>query len=270
MAAIELTYIDEAIEEAEKLTYKTKHSSFPLWHRNTQVMLRRTFGDESSVVGDFCQVNFEHVFRNDKSVGALMGPTREQAEAAFELGRRGAIATLKSARWELERYGARQVAAPSSVSPVDLVVTLCRRFPRAARRLSVRHDPEKRSGIEIKDEYDVQDVMHAFLNLHFDDVRPEETTPSFAGASSRVDFVLKNERIGIEVKKTRPGLTSKEARDQLATDIVTYGAHPDFNVLVCFVYDPDRYIKNAAGFEADLQSVRTDKLDVRVVIAPRD
>ena len=33
------------------------------------------------------------------------------------------------------------------------------------------------------------------------------------------------------------------------------------------VKEIDRYITNAAGFEADLQSVHTDKLDVRVVIA---
>ena len=56
---------------------------------------------------------------------------------------------------------------------------------------------------EIKDEYDVQDLLNALLRLNFDDVRPEEYTPSYAGSSTRVDFLLKKEKIVIEVKKTR-------------------------------------------------------------------
>jgi REase_DpnII-MboI len=46
-----------------------------------------------------------------------------------------------------------------------------------------------RAPFEIKDEYDVQDFLHAILKLHFDDVRPEEhrghlcpdCTPRFLG-----------------------------------------------------------------------------------------
>jgi hypothetical protein len=35
----------------------------------------------------------------------------------------------------------------------------------------------------LKDEYDVQDLLYALLRIFFDDVRPEEWTPSFAGKS---------------------------------------------------------------------------------------
>lgn len=55
-----------------------------------------------------------------------------------------------------------------------------------------RHD--KRPSIDINDEYDVQDILHTFLKLHFDDIRPEEWTPSYAGSASRVDFLLKQEK----------------------------------------------------------------------------
>ena len=255
MAAIELTYIDEAIEELQTLRPGHRsEQSFQAWYRNTQVLLRRTFGDDSSAIRDFNAVRFSRSYMDD--------------DEAFALGCSGAMAVLMSARKELERYGARGSRNASIERPVNLVVALCRRFPRAAARLSARH--AQRAGIAIADEYDVQDVMHAFLHLHFDDVREEEWTPSYAGSSSRMDFLLKPERIVLEVKKTRAGLKTKDARDQLAIDIDRYRSHPDCSVLVCFVYDPDRYITNVTGFEADLQGQRTDKLDVHVVVAPRD
>jgi REase_DpnII-MboI len=52
----------------------------------------------------------------------------------------------------------------------------------------------------MKDEYDVQDSLHALLKLHFDDVRREEWTPSYAGSQSRMDFLLKREKIVVETK----------------------------------------------------------------------
>jgi DNA-binding sugar fermentation-stimulating protein len=58
-----------------------------------------------------------------------------------------------------------------------------------------------RNTIEIEDEYDVQDLFHALLKLYFDDIRPEEYTPSYGGSASRVDFLLKDEQIIIEIKK---------------------------------------------------------------------
>lgn len=36
-------------------------------------------------------------------------------------------------------------------------------------------------------------------------MRPEKWTPSYAGACSRMDFLLKREQIGLEAKKTRAG-----------------------------------------------------------------
>jgi hypothetical protein len=69
-----------------------------------------------------------------------------------------------------------------------------------ANTLKARHDG--RSTLEITDEYDAQDLFTAMLKLHFDDVRPEEWTPSYAGNSSRIDFLLKEFGLAIEVKMT--------------------------------------------------------------------
>ena len=37
---------------------------------------------------------------------------------------------------------------------------------------------------DINDEYDVQDLLHSLLTLYFDDIRREESNPSYAGGAS--------------------------------------------------------------------------------------
>ena len=106
--------------------------------------------------------------------------------------------------------------------------------------------------MSIEDEYDVQDLLHALLHLYFDDIRAEEWTPSYAGKSARVDFLLKNEKTVIEVKKTRHGLADKEVGDQLIIDVDRYKEHPDCEKLICFVYDPEGRIGNPNGIMDDL------------------
>ena len=81
-----------------------------------------------------------------------------------------------------------------SAAPLDTLLALCRRFHLFARQLAHRYDD--RTALTIADEYDVQDLFHAILLLHFDDVRPEEVTPSYAGNSSRVDFYLPDVALG--------------------------------------------------------------------------
>lgn len=150
---------------------------------------------------------------------------------------------------------------------IDTITNIFLRFSTVSRQLRNRHD--KRPTIEIEDEYDVQDLLHALLKLHFDDIRPEEWTPSYAGGSSRMDFLLKNEKIVIEVKKTRKGLEDKQVGEQLIIDIARYELHPDCKVLICFVYDPEGRIGNPSGLENDLNQRCTEKMNVMVIIEPK-
>jgi hypothetical protein len=143
---------------------------------------------------------------------------------------------------------------------------LLSRFHLVARQLRYRHN--SRSTLDISDEYDVQDLLHALLRLYFDDIRAEEWTPSYAGGSSRMDFLLKAERTVIEVKKTRAQLGAREVGEQLAIDIMRYKAHPDCGTLICFIYDPDERVQNPHGLERDL-SQAVGEMDVRVYITQR-
>ena len=132
----------------------------------------------------------------------------------------------------------------------------------------IRHRREKRPTLEIQDEYDVQDLLHALLKMFFNDIRPEEWTPSYAGGAARVDFYLKTEGILVEVKKTRTTLSAKEVGDQLIVDIERYKNVPGCQHLVCFVYDPEHHLTNPAGLQSDL-SGKKNHLLVEVFVEPR-
>jgi hypothetical protein len=112
----------------------------------------------------------------------------------------------------------KALSQPGVISSMNIVRKICSQFHIVAKQLG-DHRHENRDTIIIKDEYDVQDLLHALLKIFFDDIRPEEWTPSYAGRSSRMDFLIKNEKIVIEVKKTREGLKGKQIADQLFVDI---------------------------------------------------
>jgi len=120
----------------------------------------------------------------------------------------------------------------------------------------------------IEDEYDVQDLLHALLKLEFDDIRKEEWTPSYAGGASRIDLVLKKEKILIEVKKSSVNVREKDLGDQLLEDIGRYKEYPDANIIVCFIYDPEHWIENSEGLKRDLEKLSTKNLNVEVIICP--
>ena len=143
---------------------------------------------------------------------------------------------------------------------------LINRFHLVARQLRNRHDG--RPTLDVNDEYDVQDLFHALLGLYFDDIRPEEWTPSYAGGSSRVDFLLPEINTIIEIKKTRQSTATKNLGEQLIIDIAKYKKHPQCKRLICFVYDPEGRVANPRGLEADLSNCETE-IDVQTIIVPK-
>ncbi len=151
-------------------------------------------------------------------------------------------------------------------SALDVVEFICRRFHLVASQLLSRHDG--RPTLEIQDEYDVQDLLHGLLRLQFDDVRPEEWTPSYASSSARMDFLLKEERIVVEVKMARPGRDNRKIGDELIIDAARYREHPGCKILVCMVYDPEGVVRNPRGVEGDLNRLSDKQLRVVAIIVP--
>jgi hypothetical protein len=149
---------------------------------------------------------------------------------------------------------------------LDALDQIVMRFHAVCVQLRDRH--ASRPTLDVTDEYDVQDLMHALLRLYFDDVRPEEWVPSYAGSASRTDFLLPQIDTIVEIKKTRVGLNAKAVGEQLIIDIAKYKKHPLCRRLVCFVYDPEGRIANPSGLESDLNE-GDHGIEVRVSILPK-
>jgi hypothetical protein len=194
---------------------------------------------------------------NDARIRISLTKTSFYGHGIDEL-REAIHAQLKSLPW----IEPAPSAAPTA-RPVDRLELLLRRFHSVARQLRHRH--AGRPTIAIQDEYDVQDLLHALLRSLYEDVRPEDPVPAHAGASSRVDFLLKPERTIVEAKFATANLRDRQIGEQLIIDIERYQAHPSCDRLVCFVYDPGSHIRNAAALEADLTGTR-GRVSVRVVV----
>ena len=153
--------------------------------------------------------------------------------------------------------------APPSLTALDRAVAVCETFHRSALVLRDRYGT--RAPLVIADEYDVQYLLAALLPIHFDDVVAEDYVPAYAGGTSRIDFVLRPERIAIETKMTRATLRDKEVGEELLIDLARYETHPAVDSLICLVHDPARLIKNPRGLATDLETTPS-RLKVRVVI----
>lgn len=233
--------------------------AFTKWRRDTEVAIERIFGADSRNITDFNSVSYS------LSIWYSGMPDSEWGKA-FASGLRQADAILASMIDEVREFIFEESEDVGSPDQLSLIEKICLRFHAVARQLQDRH--ADRETISIEDEYDVQDLLHSLLRLHFDDIRPEEWTPSYAGSSARVDFLLKNERIVIEVKKTRSSLKPGKLGEELIIDRARYEHHPDCDTLFCFVYDPEGRIGNPVGLERDLEN-HSGKLKVRVIIAPK-
>lgn len=146
----------------------------------------------------------------------------------------------------------------------DILQLIFDRFQIVAQQLKQRHD--SRDTLRIEDEYDVQDLLHALLRIYFDDVRDEEVTPRYAAKSSRIDFLLMNESIAVEVKFARQDSDKKKIGDELLIDIGRYQKHNNVQELYCFIYNHELKIINSADLEEI--SGKHDSLNVYVFVRP--
>lgn len=173
----------------------------------------------------------------------------EELQTEYYVDAKKCVKTLENVKNYIEK-GFLDVNPKAEINVEETLERIFSRFHKVARQLRNRHD--NRNTLDIEDEYDVQDLLHSLLQLYFDDIRAEEWTPSYAGKCARVDFLLKNEKTVIEVKKTRKGLNDKNLGDELIIDTERYKSHPDCERLVCFIYDPEGRIVNPNGVMSDL------------------
>lgn len=229
------------------------------------------------------QFTKSHAFSDEVICEAEARIIRDSSVGEFTLDNVGQAALLWATLTQcvVRRIDARlsqtAVVSADAQHAIDTVITICRRFPLFARQLQERRKDIKgetpkerlpRPTIEMTDEYDVQDSLHAVLRLFFDDIRPETWTPDYGGNQNRVDFLLPLEEIVIEAKHMGSRLTQRDVAEQLIIDERYYRQDPSCKHLVCLVYDPELRCKNPVALESDL-SKQEDDFAIIVIVCPQ-
>lgn len=142
--------------------------------------------------------------------------------------------------------------------PKDIIINILNEFSNSIKSLTLkrRKDHDK---YEIKDEYDVQDLLNVILKSLFPKIVPEENTPQVGGKTEKADFIFYEFGIILEIKMIKESDTNeKEFIKQIKIDIESYYRYnPKY--LIFFIYDPQNKTTNKNHFY-DLQGV-TEKND---------
>lgn len=158
--------------------------------------------------------------------------------------------------------------AGEKVDAVKLIIHIASNMLLSYRSLQRRHD--NRPTISMDDEYDTQDLFRSLLVLFFDDVRPESVAPQYAAGSSRVDFLIPDFHLAVELKKSRKTLDSKKLSDELIIDCERYAQDQRVRHLMCIVFDHEGFLANPRGVESDLgKQMSNDGIAVTVRIIDR-
>lgn len=243
-------------------------SEFIKWDLYNLEMLRQAFEFPDNVYA-------EEYNRSQPSVGGIFFPGSYKEPSVQDIIQ-NTLEEMSNQVWKLERFFDKiellKVRVDSlqqiklSRYGLDDLLRLLLRFHKITQEL--RNRRSDREPLVIRDEYDVQYILGALLKLYFDDVRVEDYSPSNSGANSRLDFVLKEEKIIIETKMTTENLKVKILGEELLIDIGRYKAYPDCSHLVIFIYDRGDYIINKRGFIADLEKQSTIDMTISVLIVP--
>jgi len=149
---------------------KSDHAA---WINTTREYLIRAFGSKSP--------NVEAVIYASSDVGLHVNMSEGERDRYMVSLTANQINILRSCIEQLETEIELPMGKENKEKDnfIIIVSKICDRFNLVARQLRNRH--ESRPTLEIEDEYDVQDLMHALLRIFFEDIRPEEWTPSYAG-----------------------------------------------------------------------------------------
>lgn len=222
---------------------------------------------------EYIKINISHSefkkFNNSKSrVGSYTDRLRnfelqcEPYEAYIKI----LIETIETNPNFISDEKAKFINNPSSsnLQNIEFLENLFEKFSAITYQLNSRN--QNRLTLEIKDEYDVQYLLHSLLKLQFNDIRDENPLPKVAGASSRTDFHLYDEKIVLETKMTRRGLTDKEIGKELIIDIAQYSDQKNIDYIIFFIYDPAHLIRNKGQIITDIERKTTSTTGIKVYI----
>lgn len=193
------------------------------------------------------------------------GVLRALEDSGLRYYRGGIILPVGQPLPDVAPYVQRGPAKPSDIE--ELLLVLVKGLRRAMYPLTNRR--KGATQLSFSSEYDVQDLLHALFRPWVADIRAEEYTPSYAGSSTRMDFLLPAHRIVLEIKFVRDPTHAKRIGDELIIDMDHYRRHPECDSLWCVIFDPQHLLLNPEGLKKDLEGTRFTKdgsLNVRLLV----
>ena len=250
------------------LDFESLSDDYSLWHDFNKEFLKRSFNRTMNQY-------YKDYAKTGVIFGSMRPPTLQEkyndklVEIKMHIKRLNLIKGKLILLEELPEMSLKDENIEKNIQKDGLInlEKIFSRFHRVSQTLRHRHS--SRDTIVINDEYDVQDLVNALLQIHFLDIRPEEYSSSYAGANSRIDFVLTNEDIVIEIKMTNDHLKDKDIGSQLLVDIGRYKSHPNCKILCVFVYDKEDHIRNKVGLKRDLENMSTSQMQIKIFIEPQ-
>lgn len=138
--------------------------------------------------------------------------------------------------------------AYNNLTAIDLVRQVLSNFGNSVKKIT----QNRRKGHEsfsIKDEYDVQDLLYVMLKPIFPKMIDEEPTPQVGPKFNKIDLLVKEEGIMIEVKMIKDSdRDEKEFVEQLKIDIQSYYRYAELKHLFMYIYDPQNKTRDLENF----------------------
>lgn len=133
-------------------------------------------------------------------------------------------------------------------SPKDNIVSILNNFHNA-NKVITRDRRKDHNEYIIKDEYDVQDLLHVIFKSIYPKIESEENTPKVGGTTARADFIFKEFEIVLEIKMIKQtDRDEKNFIEQIKVDILSYYRYKP-KYMIFYIYDPLDKTENEQNFK---------------------
>ncbi|MCB0044345.1 MAG: hypothetical protein KDD92_02825 [Caldilineaceae bacterium] len=155
-----------------------------------------------------------------------------------------------------------------NLSAREIAVQVLEQFSNAVKKITHARRKGHESFI-INDEYDVQDLLYVMLKPLFPKLTDEEPTPKVGAKYNKIDLIIREEGIMIEVKMIKEkDRDEKDFIEQLKNDIQSYYKYKFLKDLLIFVYDPQNKTRDIQNFY-DLngtQEINEVRFNIKVIV----
>lgn len=157
----------------------------------------------------------------------------------------------------------------NNMSSVELIKNIFNNFQDAIKHITNTRR-KNHTVFEINDEYDVQDLSYLILRSIFKNLEFENPHFKVGGTNSKVDLMIENEGIDIELKMIKAkDQDEKGFIKQLKIDFIDYAAWNELKDLIVFVYDPFNKTTNKNNFYSlqGQQTIHGVTFNVHIIVS---